>query len=44
MLLEAHNVSKTFCLRAVLVARFESSGRHELWYRIASKFRRRDAA
>jgi len=44
MLLEAEKLSKTFSLCAVLIARFESSGRHELWYRIASKFRRRDAA
>jgi hypothetical protein len=45
MLHSAENVSKTFgSLGAVLIARFESSGRHELWYRVAAKLRRRDAA
>jgi ABC-type antimicrobial peptide transport system ATPase subunit len=44
MLLEARNLSKTFSLRAGLIARFEWSGLHELWYRVAAKFRRRDAA
>jgi hypothetical protein len=45
MLHSAENVSKTFgSRRAVLIARFASSGRHELWCRVAAKFRRRDAA
>ena len=51
MLLSAGNVSKTVSLRVaaggiiVLIARFETSGMHEMWHNLAPRFRRRkDAA